>query len=157
MIAVDRRREVIDKKGGYMRAIQVTDKNLCIGCGNCMLVCSLMHEGECSIAMARIHVTKDLFLGQYEPEPCEQCENAQCLEACPIEGALTVDEVTGAKVIDHELCIGCRACEEACIFAPLKSRIRYDERKNVCVKCDLCGGEPECVKVCPVQILQYQP
>jgi Fe-S-cluster-containing dehydrogenase component len=133
--------------------IKVKDKKQCIGCGNCMLVCSLVHDGETSLSLARIYIDKDLFSGDYRQETCAQCKKPKCLPACPVEGALTVDQATGAKVINAELCIGCRACEESCIFAASRSRVKYDPKKNICVKCDLCGGDPECVKVCPVSIL----
>jgi len=58
-----------------------------------------------------------------------------------------VDTKTGARVIDEEKCIGCRRCVEACPFS--ESMIVYNPEKNVCEKCDLCGGDPECVKQCP--------
>lgn len=137
------------------RHLYVTDANLCTGCRNCELVCSLHHEGRCSSGLARIHVAKDLFSGDYEPETCAQCKKAKCLQACPVEGALTVHKHTGAKLINVELCTGCRACEEACIYAKLQSRVKYDAKRNICLKCDLCNGDPECVKICPEKILIY--
>jgi Fe-S-cluster-containing dehydrogenase component len=136
--------------------IFVTDKSICTGCRNCELVCSLYHEGACSSSLARIHVAKDIFSGDYDMETCIQCKNARCLEACPVEGALTIDAKTGAKIIDISVSIGCRACLETCIFAKKMSRIKYDEKRNVCLKCDLCTGDPQCVKVCPENILVFR-
>jgi len=31
--------------------------------------------------------------------------------------------------------------------------IRWDEEAGVYVKCDLCGGAPKCVEVCPTDAL----
>ena len=136
--------------------MKVTDKDACTGCRNCELVCSLSHEGVCGSSLARAYVEKDLFTGDYEPLMCAQCKKPKCLPACPVEGALTVDPRTGAKVIDPKVCTGCRECEKACVFAAKRSRIKYDPARNICIKCDLCGGDPECVKVCPVTILAYE-
>ncbi|MCF6460778.1 4Fe-4S binding protein [Clostridium sp. Cult3] len=54
-----------------------------------------------------------------------------------------------------ELCIKCRACEEACSKAYFKennrgkSRIRIGENKKI-VACTQCG---ECIDICPVEAL----
>ncbi len=136
------------------RYIKVIDKRLCTGCGNCMLVCSIWHEGASSISQARIYVAKNLFTGEYEPQPCAQCKNPKCLAACPEEGALVVDEKTGARVIIAEACTGCQACLEACLFVVRStSRVKYDPKRDICLKCDLCGGSPQCVEACPEKIL----
>ena len=123
----------------------------CAGCRVCMAVCSLNHEGVCGPAFARIRV--------YQPSQnifdttivtCKQCDNANCLAACPT-GALHVDEKTGARVIDKKKCIGCRACAKACPQYP-NAPIYFDEASGTCFKCDLCGGDPQCVANCPMSV-----
>jgi len=131
----------------------VCNSEICAGCRTCEAVCSLYHEGVVNPELSRIQVLKD-ELGGYisEAMPCKQCDGPECLLACPT-GALHVDDVTGARVIDEEKCIGCKRCMEACTATP--KRIRYNAEKKVCFKCDLCGGDPQCVKFCPMGALIY--
>ena len=117
---------------------------VCSGCRRCQLACSLFHYGECNLELASVHVTKDVFSGEYQIETCRQCKEPQCVSACPVQ-AIHIDEKTGAKVIDEKNCTGCRACEEECLFR----MIGYNAEKNLCFKCDLCGGDPQCVSNCP--------
>jgi len=131
----------------------VHNPDICSGCRTCEIVCSLSKEGAVNPELARIHVSTDR-LGGYISEvmSCKQCDGPECLLACPID-ALHVDAVTGARVIDEKKCIGCKLCMEACPATP--SRIRFNTAKNVCFKCDLCGGEPQCVKFCPYGALTF--
>ena len=128
------------------RRFIAADSEICSGCRTCEAVCSLSHEGVVSPGLSRIQVITWPFEGyRSEVYPCLQCEDAPCLAACPVD-AISVDETTAALVIDGEACTGCRACMEACPQKP--SRIRCQPDKNICIKCDLCGGEPLCVKYC---------
>ena len=127
---------------------------ICAGCRTCEAVCSLFKEGISNPELSRIHVFKDELDGyRGEPQPCRQCVRPGCLPVCPT-GALHIDAVTGARVIDEKICDGCQLCIQACAFKP--PRIRFNARKKVCFKCDLCGGEPQCVKFCPTGALTYQ-
>jgi len=58
--------------------------------------------------------------------------------------ALSVDESTTAVLVDREACTSCGNCMDAC---PGKVPFLHpgDNKSTIC---DLCGGEPECVKVC---------
>ena len=81
---------------------------------------------------------------------CLQCETPFCMEVCPVE-ALQRHPVTGAVVVDGDLCIGCRMCMDACPF----ENIHFDDDKQMAVKSDLCGGDPLCVKFCMAKALHY--
>lgn len=124
----------------------------CAGCYTCMAVCSLYHEGVVNPELARIQVVAPVLnIFEAEGYTCKQCEGPECLWACPVEGALYIDEATGARVINPEKCIGCRLCMEACPQYP-NTPIRYDAERKICLKCDLCGGDPLCVKFCPKSV-----
>ena len=59
-------------------------------------------------------------------------------------GALTISKETGAVLVDKELCTGCGKCIDEC-----PGRIPHmHPSENYVLICDLCGGEPRCVKVC---------
>jgi Fe-S-cluster-containing hydrogenase component 2 len=66
-------------------------------------------------------------------------------------GAISRKEQTGALVVNENLCVGCKTCVIAC---PLGG-ILYHYIKGCAMKCDHCGGEPECVKSCLYGALEY--
>lgn len=138
----------IQKSIGYVNHVPY----ICTGCRTCELICALTHENVINPLLARNHVVTDIQAGHItEVRYCQQCDDPKCLEACNA-GALTIDKKTGARVIDQDKCTGCQKCMEACIFAQSggESRISYNEATQTCFKCDLCGGDPQCVKYCPL-------
>jgi Fe-S-cluster-containing hydrogenase component 2 len=129
------------------------NQDICSGCRTCELVCSLNKEGVINPELSRIQWSKDIFGGQITSVyPCKQCDGPECLMACPT-GALHIDSNTRARVIDEEICVGCQLCLNACPLTP--HRIKFNVSKNICFKCDLCGGEPKCVKYCPTGALSF--
>jgi Fe-S-cluster-containing hydrogenase component 2 len=114
------------------------------------VACSIFHEGAARPSLARIRITYDEFkaVDPISALVCAQCENAPCMEACPVD-AMRRDERTGAVLVDEELCIGCMQCREAC---PWEIPVLHPE-KGGSIKCDLCGdreGGPACVAWCPL-------
>jgi Fe-S-cluster-containing dehydrogenase component len=129
------------------------DSTICAGCRNCIMACSLRNEKVLNGELSRTQLKRDVLGGAIaEPLPCKQCDGPECLRACPT-GALHVDENTGARAINTEVCIGCQSCVKACIATP--PRVRYNAVTNKSFKCDLCGGEPQCVRFCPSGALKY--
>lgn len=130
----------------------------CTGCRVCELVCSDAHEGVFQPSKARIQVLSFDETVQDVPIVCQQCADAPCLEACP-QDAISRDPETTAVVVDRELCIQCGACVRACVIGrdqvdpEDKLAIRLDDEKEMPLKCDLCGGDPQCVKFCPTDAL----
>jgi len=116
---------------------------VCTGCRYCEVVCSIRHEGKINPRKSRIKVKSDLLGGRDTPKVCHQCDNPPCVSACPVS-AIIYDSVLNTPIINSEKCDGCKTCIDACPF----KEIFFDDEQNVAIKCDLCGGDPQCVKFC---------
>jgi Fe-S-cluster-containing dehydrogenase component len=135
------------------KGVLVVDGSICTGCQNCMFACTLTRDGVACPDLARIQLNvRWISQPNAVAQPCQQCVDPQCMRYCPTK-AIKVDEVTGARVIDEALCIGCQACIQACPYEI--PRVRYDRVKKKATKCDLCGGDPACVKACQTGALSY--
>lgn len=126
--------------------------DLCSGCRACEVACVAWHEGVFGTGTARIRVCKVEPLGLDQPHLCRLCRQAPCAGSCPT-GALVRDEVTGAILLRAEDCIGCYACVDACPFGVASL---HPETGEVLI-CDLCGGDPACVKRCATGAIAYSP
>jgi carbon-monoxide dehydrogenase iron sulfur subunit len=134
--------------------IQV-DIEKCVGCRTCEVACSLKNTGQSNPTRSRIKVIRYEKPGQfhnYVPMVCQQCGDPLCMEACPVN-AISRNAETGAMEVNDETCVGCRVCTMAC---PIGG-INMDPATNVAYKCDLCGGDPECVKYCDAEAIQFLP
>jgi len=133
-----------------MKKVLMIDHERCTGCRLCELVCSVWHDGVSNPARSRIRVVKWESEGIYVPVSCQQCDDAPCINVCPSK-ALARDQETQAVIVDYRLCIGCRSCVAVCPFGA----ISYNAMDGKIIKCDLCGGEPQCVRFCDVKALTY--
>jgi len=123
----------------------------CTGCRECETACSRNHEGMRESARTRIQVIAGDMKGRFHlPSTCQQCEDPPCMAACP-KGAIHRDQVLGRVVIQRDLCVGCRMCVSAC---PTGS-MGFDPTLGIAYKCDLCGGDPQCVRACEPRALEY--
>lgn len=136
------------------RSWLITDPTTCVGCRTCEIVCSMSHDDICQPTIARIHTTYDPLHSLSKlvsmTDACKQCNMADCYLACEYD-ALVIDKKTGARIIDPEKCQGCGECFDAC---PWNMVVR-NEDKGIYSKCDLCGGDPQCVKYCPAEALAF--
>jgi carbon-monoxide dehydrogenase iron sulfur subunit len=144
------------KKAGLAKGVKrrvlylsLPDKanRICSGCETCQLMCSLQHTGAFNPKKSRIKVVP-LSVGITIPITCQQCEDPRCQRACP-EKAIVRHKKLNLVVVDEKKCNGCAACIGACPFGIMA----YDPEKKKAVKCDLCGGDPACVKYCPSKVL----
>jgi protein NrfC len=146
----------------------LVDLKKCQGCGSCMMACSLAHHGAASQSLSRIQIQQDPFSdfpGDLFMAPCHQCEDAPCVQACPVAANRPALAQGNVRMIDQDRCIGCEQCIDACQFTP--SRVQWDPKRHKAQKCDLCtdapylgeqggiGGAQACVKVCPNRAITF--
>ena len=136
------------------RGLVTVQASLCDGCRTCETVCALVHGGASDPEVSRILVTADFLDVDFSPLTCLQCSDPLCLEACPVS-AIAVDEATVARVVVESECIACSACVDACGAQFDPPRIRLHPRTQIALKCDLCAGDPQCVRFCPTGALTY--
>ena len=140
----------------------VVEVDRCIGCkGGCQIACKTEHN----IALGRSRSTL-YTMGPtgtfpnlemyYLPIMCQQCENPACTMVCPT-GACMKSEEDGVILIDPDVCIGCRGCQNACPF----HCNNYNQEMRIMDKCTLCferrqnGEEPACVRNCAGGALHF--
>jgi protein NrfC len=148
---------------GYL----VYDSRQCSGCQSCMLMCSLVHDGESSTSRSRIQIARNVF----NPYPvdieifvCRQCPDPMCVKHCPT-GACHVSAANGnVRMIDASKCIGCKTCINVCPHIPHRTVFNVAAHKST--KCDLCADAPyfskkggpfgaqACVTTCPAGALK---
>jgi len=128
------------------------DPNKCTGCRMCEVRCSALHFNEFNPdrSLIRVVLTEKGGMLDSVPVTCMQCERAMCELVCPSR-AISRDTKTGARIINTTRCIGCSACSYACPFGAC----HVDRSLKTAVVCDLCDGDPACVKICPTDALGY--
>jgi Fe-S-cluster-containing hydrogenase component 2 len=133
-----------------MQKVLHINPDKCTGCLQCEMACSFENYGTYATSKSRIKVFDFHHTGKKVPYTCTQCDEAWCLHACPVE-AITVDKLTGAKVVNDSTCVGCKVCTIACPFGT----VNYVQETGKVQKCDLCGGDPACVEACPTTAITY--
>lgn len=133
-----------------MQKLIICDHSKCTGCGICELVCY-------ALKFKRFNRTLSLIKSvRIKPEidaalSCRLCESPPCVSSCP-RGALIKSEQNGRILIDDDKCIGCKFCIMACDFGA----ITLLPSKGIVAICDLCEGNPLCVKYCPAEALKLE-
>jgi carbon-monoxide dehydrogenase iron sulfur subunit len=133
-----------------MSKVLFTTPDRCVGCMACVMACSMKQGEAVGPAKSMILPIKLRTPGINIPVVCRHCVKPLCADVCPM-GAISRNEETGAMLVDSDLCIGCGMCVIAC---PLGG-ISLDTELGHSVKCDLCQGDPECVKACTYRAIEY--
>lgn len=130
--------------------VLMIDHEKCTGCRLCELVCSVKHDGISNPMRSRIRVVKWEQEGIYIPMSCQQCQDAPCMNGCPVN-AISHDETLNRIEVDYDICIGCRICVSVCPFGAMN----FNTIDRKVIKCDLCDGDPQCVRFCDIKAVDY--
>lgn len=122
----------------------------CTGCMQCELACSWVQTGTFQPSRSVIRVNVFDEQASYAPYTCLQCDEAWCMNACPVN-AIGIDSATGAKVVVDAHCIGCHLCTIACPFGTIFTL----PHSGNAAKCNLCGGQPACAAACPTDAIEF--
>jgi Fe-S-cluster-containing dehydrogenase component len=104
----------------------VIDLGRCVGCGACAFACKAenntrdRHEGQSHNWADFLMKTEGTFpnvVHNVMPVLCNHCSNAACVEACPTTPKAMYKTPEGITMHDDALCIGCRACQNACPYS----------------------------------------
>jgi Fe-S-cluster-containing hydrogenase component 2 len=123
----------------------------CSGCKICEMVCAIKHfnVNNPKKSAVRVLITYPHPVVRM-PIVCSQCKKPPCEDACPVNALHRMD---GVVQLDKGVCISCFRCIEACPFGACYA---HDDCEYP-IKCDMCGGDPECVKQCPKEALRLMP
>jgi tetrathionate reductase subunit B len=145
----------------------------CSGCYCCQLACKDEHVGNDWGSYAKPQPDTGQFWGKlneyvrgqvpqvkmsYVFVPCQHCEDAPCIENCPIEGAL-YERSDGLIIVDPIKCTGCHNCVDACPY----NAIFFNNDLNIAQKCTGCAHlvdaeaiyAPRCADACPHEAIKF--
>ncbi|MHA1106944.1 MAG: 4Fe-4S dicluster domain-containing protein [Promethearchaeota archaeon] len=128
----------------------VFESKKCIGCRLCEQICSMTHFQVTNPAKSRIRIFRNDREQVDWAVYCRSCPDPECIKACYYE-ALSRDPETNAIMVNEDNCVGCGECIDKC---PYSHPIMHPSENYILI-CDLCGGNPECVEICPENAIQY--
>jgi Fe-S-cluster-containing hydrogenase component 2 len=125
----------------------------CTGCRDCETACSVKRTGQDSPLLSCIRIVNDdQVKGFFLPVLCQHCSEPPCRAVCPQE-AIYREPHQNRVVIDGKRCVGCKMCFSACPFGAMN----FDPIRSTAFKCDLCEGDPACIRVCEAGALRFVP
>ncbi len=154
------------------KKVFLIDVRRCNGCHVCQIACKDEHVGNDWTPIAKpqpetgqfwmkleqeVRGTVPKVRVAYRPHLCVHCDEAPCIDACPVEGVVYKRE-DGLVIIDPVTCTGCRNCVEACPYRA----IYFNEGLNIAQKCTGCAHllddgwkEPRCADACPTNAIRF--
>lgn len=153
------------------KKVFIIDVDKCNGCLVCQIACKDEHVGNDWTPVSKsqpetghfwlkleqeVRGTVPKVKVAYRPHLCMHCDNAPCMNACPVKGAI-YKRTDGLVIIDPVKCTGCRNCMDIC---PYKV-IFFNEELNIAQKCTGCAHllddgwkQPRCADACPTMAIR---
>ncbi|MBN1190338.1 MAG: 4Fe-4S dicluster domain-containing protein [Dehalococcoidales bacterium] len=154
------------------KKVFVFDAAKCNGCHGCQIACKDEHVGNDWSPAARpqpdtghfwlkmienVRGTAPKVKVHYTINMCMHCDDAPCMKACPMEGAIYKRQ-DGLVIINPGKCTGCKSCVDICPY----HAIYFNDELNIAQKCTGCAHlldqgwkEPRCVDFCPTLALRF--
>ncbi len=154
----------------------VIDAGKCIGWGGCVRACKRENnvpDGVFRTWIERYIVTEDgvhvdspngglggfhqadpeiqkkALYARFIPKMCNHCANPPCVQVCPVGATYKTPE--GFVLIDHDHCLGCAYCVQACPYSArfINPVLKKSDKCTWCYHRIKKGKLPACVEACP--------
>ena len=88
----------------------------CYGCKSCQVACATEKVLTPGVFIRRVRQINAAAPGghAFVSMACNHCDEPACVANCPVGAYQKMDN--GLVVQDHDKCIGCKTCIEACPF-----------------------------------------
>jgi len=130
----------------------VIDNRKCVGGMDCVVACKTENDvpdGHCRDWIAKRVEGRmpDLRL-TITSERCNHCDRPPCVTCCPT-GASHVHDYGKVVLVDHDKCIGCKACARACP-RNIITMVPFKSDRMLVVACSNQDAGPDVKAVCEV-------
>lgn len=135
------------------------DTRKCVGCMDCVVACKT--ENKVPDGYNRDWITTETagkfptLHTEIRSERCNHCSNPPCVSCCPT-GASHIHDFGGVVLVEHNECIGCKACVASCPYdARFINPDGYADKCTFCIHRVEQGLLPACVSVCPTRCMYF--
>ncbi|MCU0859433.1 MAG: hypothetical protein MUE55_02460 [Thermoplasmata archaeon] len=116
----------------------------CDGCLECEKACATAHASSVAANKTRIKVTNEG--GKQKATVCVHCDVCPPSEVCP-SALLEFHDDGKFWTLDEHRCFACMACIPRCPYDGVFFEGEFGV--ETAYMCDLCMGDPRCIKACP--------